>query len=264
MGRVTPAFCYLILFLWPKFSFDIFTDFKMVGTSNSIANHKVKWRVLTFQACNTFYYKFSFLFQVSKNWKETSQNTSQTSRITQTKSRSQTCHKVRNNQKTNQFDGFRKIFGRFTNLELAARRVLPIFGWWRFLHILASLSNFWKSEKSKDNYISLKRPNKQTSKQTNTITFTTSDYFFQKLQARICMTTQTFFIIQTLVRFCFIWRSSLKTQTSQLGLLEMKFLTQLPAETFELSFQLKILDSDFSSRHHLMWVAFLPMLGCWQ
>ena len=93
MGRVTPAFCYLILFLWPKFSFDIFTDFKMVGTSNSIANHKVKWRVLTFQACNTFYYKFSFLFQVSKNWKETSQNTSQTSRITQTKSRSQTCHK---------------------------------------------------------------------------------------------------------------------------------------------------------------------------
>ena len=49
-------------------------------------------------------------------------------RITQTKSRSQTCHKVRNNQKTNQFDGFRKIFGRFTNLELATQSVLPIFG----------------------------------------------------------------------------------------------------------------------------------------
>ena len=144
----------------PKFSFDIFTNFKMAGTWNSIAtlNHGVKWRVLTFQACNAFYYKFSFLFQISRNWKETSQNTSQTSRIRQTKSRSQTsCHKVRNNQKTNQFDGFRKIFGRFTNLDLATQRVvLPIFGWWRFLHILASLSNFWKSEKSKDNYISLK------------------------------------------------------------------------------------------------------------
>ena len=109
----------------PKLSFDIFTNFKMAGTSNSIAtlNHVVKWRVLTFQACNTFYYKFSFLFQISRNWKETSQNTSQTSRIRQTKSRSQTsCHKVRNNQKTNQFDGFRKIFGRFTNLELATQK----------------------------------------------------------------------------------------------------------------------------------------------
>ena len=228
MDRVTPPFLSFDSFdmngMSPKFSFDIVSNFKMAGTSNSIAtlNHGVKWRVLTFQACNTFYYKFSFLFQISRNWKETSQNTSQTSRITQTKSRSQTCHKVRNNQKTNQFEAFRKIFGRFTNLELAARRVLPIFGWWRFLHILASLSNFWKSEKSKDNYISLKRPNKQTSKQTNTITFTTSDYFFQKLQARICTTRQTFFIIQTLVRFfCFILRSSVKTQTSQLGLHEI-------------------------------------------
>ena len=119
MGRVTPAFLSFDSFdmnsMSPKFSFDIFSTFKMAGTLNSIAtlNRGVKWRLLTFQACNTFYYKFSFLFQVSKNWKETSQNTSQTSRITQTKSRSQTCHKVRNNQKTYQFEGFRKIFGRF-------------------------------------------------------------------------------------------------------------------------------------------------------
>ena len=162
MVRVTPAFLSFDYFdmnsMSPKFSFDIFTNFKMAGTSNSIAtlNHGVKWRVLTFQACNTFYYKFSFLFQISRDWKETSQNTSQTFRITQTKSHSQTSHKVRNDQKTNQFDGFRKIFGHFTNLELATQRVLPIFGWWRFLHILASLSSFWKSEKSKNNYISLK------------------------------------------------------------------------------------------------------------
>ena len=162
MDRVTPVFLSFDSFdlnrMSPKFSFAIFTNFQMAGTSNSIAklNHWVKWRVFTFQACNTFYYKFSFLFQISRNWKETSQNTSQTSRITQTKSRSQTSHKVRNHQKTNQFDGFRKIFGRFTNLELATQRVLPIFGWWRFLHILASLSSFWKSEKSKNNYISLK------------------------------------------------------------------------------------------------------------
>ena len=124
MGRVTPAFLSFDSFdlnsMSPKFSFDTFSNFKMAGTWNSIAtlNHGVKWRVLTFQACNAFYYKFSFLFQISRNWKkETSQNTSQTSRITQTKSRSQTCHKVRNNQKTNQFEGFRKIFGRFTNFE---------------------------------------------------------------------------------------------------------------------------------------------------
>jgi hypothetical protein len=49
-------------------------------------------------------------------------------RITQTKSRSQTSHKVRNDQKTNQSGGFRKFFGRFTNLDLATLRFLPIFG----------------------------------------------------------------------------------------------------------------------------------------
>ena len=105
MGRVTPAFfsfdSFDMVSMSPKFSFYIFSTFKMAGTLNSIAtlNRGVKWRLLTFQACNTFYYKFSFLFQVSKNWKETSQNTSQTSRITQTKSFGQICHKVRNDQK---------------------------------------------------------------------------------------------------------------------------------------------------------------------
>ena len=156
MGRVTPAFCYLILFLWPKFSFDIFTDFKMVVTSNSIANHKVKWRVLTFQACNRFYYKFSFLFQVSKNWKETSQNTSQTSRITRQNLAVKHVTKWETTKKLTNLRVLERFLAVFTNFELATQRVLPIFGWWRFLHILASLSNFWKSEKSKDNYISLK------------------------------------------------------------------------------------------------------------
>ena len=161
MDRVTQAFLSFHSFdmnsLSPKFSFYIFSTFKKAGTSNSIVIKSwSKMESFNFPDLQHILLQVFFSFSgFQKLERDVAEYITNFPHHT-TKSRSQTCHKVRNNQKTYQFEGFRKIFGCFTNLELATQRVLPIFGWWRFLHILASLSNFWKSEKSKNNYISLK------------------------------------------------------------------------------------------------------------
>ena len=132
-----------------KFSFDIFTNFKMAGTLNSIAvlNHEVKWKSSNFPGLAHILLQVFFSFSDFQKLERDVAEYITNFRISQTKSCSQTSHKVRNDQKTNQFDGFRKVFGRFTNLDLATLRVLPMLGCWTLIHSLDSLSSFWISVK---------------------------------------------------------------------------------------------------------------------
>ena len=102
----------------------------MAGTLNSIAtlNHGVNWKSCNFPGLAHILLQVFFSFSDFQKLERDVAEYITNFRITQTKSCSQTSHKVRNDQNTNQFDGFRKVFGRFTNLDLATLRVLPIFG----------------------------------------------------------------------------------------------------------------------------------------
>ena len=210
-------------------------------------NHGVKWRVLTFQACNTFYYKFSFLFQVSKNWKETSQNTSQTSRITRQNLAVKHVTKWETTKKLTNFRVLERFLAVFTNFELATQRVLPIFGWWRFLHILASLSSFWKSEKSKNNYISLKA-SEWTNKQTNKYNYIYNVRFLPETPGKNMYDNTNLLYHPNIGKILFYLtiqfeNSNLSARLARDEIFDSafswNFWTQLSAENFGLRFQLE-------------------------
>ena len=118
MDRVTRAFLSFHSFdmnsFSPKFSFYIFSTFKMAGTSNSIVIKSwSKMESFNFPGLQHILLQVFFSFSgFQKLERDVAEYITNFPHHT-TKSRSQTCHKVRNNQKTYQFEGFRKIFGRF-------------------------------------------------------------------------------------------------------------------------------------------------------